>query len=133
MKRWLILAAVIAALGAAVWFSAQRNERRAAEAEKAVVAAQQQAAQAEAREGAAKIDGAIKQAVAKSTERAVTRARSGERAAAEAIREIDRHAAASQPIDPALARSWVDGLKRLCDDAGPDACATTTATDRVER
>lgn len=131
MKRWAILAAVIAALGAAVWFSAQRNERRVAEAEKAVVAAQQETATAKTRELAARVDGQITQAVATSTERAVTRARSGERTAAAALREIDRHAAASEPIDPALARDWVRGLKRLCDDA-PDACASTAAADRAE-
>ncbi|MGL5116500.1 MAG: hypothetical protein ACRC7C_14370 [Beijerinckiaceae bacterium] len=48
------------------------------------------------------------------------------------IREVEKHAASQTPIDPALARAWVVGLRRMCDEAGPHACAGDDAADRVD-
>lgn len=133
MKRWLVLIAAALAVVAAAVMAGILNERRAADAEAAKVEAQQVAAQAQAREAAAVTDGVIKRAVGVQTERAVNQARAVERRGAEVMQEIDRHASAAQPIDPALSRAWVAGLRRLCDDAGRDACIASAAADRTER
>ena len=115
MKRWAILAAVVAALAAAVWFTAQRNERRASEAERAAQAAEHRATTAE-------VKGAVIEAVGRETVRTAARLRTIERAASGPLKEISDHAGSSAPVDPDLARRWVAGLDRLCDAAGSGGC-----------
>jgi hypothetical protein len=115
VKRWLILAAVVAALVAAAILAGMNAERKVARAEIKAAEATQQAAVAKVEAGSAK-------AVSTATDQATQSQRRIERRAATIIKEVRSHAGASQPVDPALARAWVAGLKRLCDDAGPDAC-----------
>lgn len=49
------------------------------------------------------------------------------------IRTIKAHPDENTPIPPDLARDWIAGLKRVCDEAGPEACAPADAPDRVDR
>lgn len=45
------------------------------------------------------------------------------------IREVKAHVAAQTPIPADLAHTWIAGLERLCDDAGPDACGSARRDD----
>jgi hypothetical protein len=61
-------------------------------------------------------------AVAVRTDTAASEQIRVERVTNTVVQRVKANAAAATPIDPALARDWVRGLRSMCDEAGPGAC-----------
>jgi hypothetical protein len=115
LKGWAAIGAAACVAVLAVASALSSADRRADAAE------QKTAAVAEIKRGET-IRADTNAAVAIRTDTAASEQIRIERVTNTVIREVKANAAAATPIDPALARAWVRGLRGVCDEAGPGAC-----------
>ncbi len=123
LQGWLAVGFAICVVVMAVAAALSNADKRADAAElKTGVVAEQKRGET--------IRAETNEAVAVRTDEALGAQVRVERVTSTVIREVQSHAAAATPIDPALARAWVAGLERVCDEAGPGVCAGET--DRLD-